>query len=71
MIVCCGGDFRCVVVVWRGGPHSADHVDILGNVDAVTDLLKIVTDFETDGLEDHIVSDIVPISQKISKHNAL
>lgn len=50
----------------RGGPHSADHVDILGNVDAVTDLLKIVTDFNVDNMEDQIVSDIERITKKIN-----
>jgi phospholipid:diacylglycerol acyltransferase len=54
----------------RGGPYSADHVDILGNVDSVTDLLKIITEFETGDLQDQIVSDIVAISQKISNRNA-
>lgn len=54
----------------RGGPYSADHVDILGNVDAVTDLIKIVTEFETDELQDQIVSDIFSISHKINNRNA-
>ena len=28
----------------RGGPHAADHVDILGNVDMTEDFLRIVSD---------------------------
>eukprot|EP00557_Chaetoceros_sp_GSL56_P004278 CAMPEP_0176493536 /NCGR_PEP_ID=MMETSP0200_2-20121128/9601_1 /TAXON_ID=947934 /ORGANISM="Chaetoceros sp., Strain GSL56" /LENGTH=814 /DNA_ID=CAMNT_0017891205 /DNA_START=12 /DNA_END=2453 /DNA_ORIENTATION=+ len=32
----------------RGGPYSSDHVDILGNVDAMADLIKVVTDHNVD-----------------------
>lgn len=49
----------------RGGPYSSEHVDILGNVDATMDLLKIVTGF-SETLNDHFVSDIESISRKIN-----
>lgn len=47
----------------RGGPYSSDHVDILGNVDTTTDVLKIVTGF--DEVQDRIVSEIEQISSEI------
>lgn len=50
----------------RGGPYSSDHVDILGNVDAMTDLIKVVTDHDVDQIQDKIVSDIESISNKIN-----
>merc|ERR1719330_1796437 len=51
----------------RGGPHSADHVDILGNVDTTLDLLKIVTDFDVSTVKvDSIVSGIKDIAAKIN-----
>merc|ERR1712157_164383 len=40
----------------RGGPHSSEHVDILGNHQLMEDVLKIVTDFEP--IQDQVVSDI-------------
>lgn len=53
----------------RGGPYSADHVDILGNVDMTEDFLRIVTDFHTEKVkEDRIVSDIRTIAAKINAH---
>jgi phospholipid:diacylglycerol acyltransferase len=52
----------------RGGPYSADHVDILGNVDMMEDLLKIVSDFEIDTVDDLIVSDIQRIAKRINEH---
>jgi len=51
----------------RGGPHSADHVDILGNVDTTLDLLKIVTDFDVSTVKvDSIVSNIKRIATRIN-----
>lgn len=50
----------------RGGRHSADHVDILGNVDTTLDLLKIVTDFNVTTIENNIVSRIKEIAAKIN-----
>jgi phospholipid:diacylglycerol acyltransferase len=53
----------------RGGPYSALHVDVLGNVDMMTDLLRIATDFEVDQVnQDQIVSDIERIAQEINIH---
>jgi phospholipid:diacylglycerol acyltransferase len=54
----------------RGGPHSSDHVDILGNVDTTLDLLKVVTDFDISSVnEDSIVSDIKEIAMRISSRS--
>jgi phospholipid:diacylglycerol acyltransferase len=47
------------------GPYSSEHVDILGNLDFTTDMLKIVTDF-SEPLEDRFLSDIQSLSQKIT-----
>ena len=52
----------------RGGPHAADHVDILGNVDLMKDFLHIVTDFGEQKLNTNIVSDIENISKRINSH---
>jgi phospholipid:diacylglycerol acyltransferase len=52
----------------RGGPYSGEHVDVMGNLDMMTDFLKVVSDFEDDTVEDHFVSDIHEIAEKISKH---
>ena len=51
------------------GPHSSEHVDILGNVDTTTDILQIVTGF-SETLDDRILSDIEYISQKISSNSS-
>lgn len=53
----------------RSGPHSADHVDILGNLDTTLDLLKIVTDFNVASIDDNkIHSSIREIASRISPH---
>jgi phospholipid:diacylglycerol acyltransferase len=52
----------------RGGPYSADHVDILGNLDMMEDFLKIVSDFDIDTVDDLIVSDIQKIAKRINEH---
>ena len=49
----------------RGGPQSADHVDILGNVDMTEDFLRIVSDFGAKNIKSHIVSDIENIAERI------
>lgn len=52
----------------RSGPYSADHVDVLGNLDMTEDFLRLVTDFGADELDTHIVSDILDIAQRINSH---
>ena len=52
----------------RSGPHSAEHVDILGNVEMMEDLMRIVTDHKIDEMEDKIVSDIRGIVQRVKDH---
>lgn len=52
----------------RKGPRSSEHVDILGNVEMMEDLMKIVTDYEVEAVEDKIESDIMGIVQRITDH---
>jgi phospholipid:diacylglycerol acyltransferase len=52
----------------RGGPYSSDHVDILGNIDMMEDLLKIVSEYDVETVEDLIVSDIHKIAKQINDH---
>eukprot|EP00934_Nitzschia_sp_Nitz4_P001179 Nitzschia sp. Nitz4//scaffold35_size145790//91671//93755//NITZ4_003037-RA/size145790-processed-gene-0.95-mRNA-1//-1//CDS//3329549145//1179//frame0 len=47
----------------RGGPYSADHVDVMGNLYMMEDFLKIVSDHDV--LEDQIVSDIHGIAERL------
>ena len=50
----------------RGGPRSADHVDILGNAAMTTDILLIVSgEADNEPLTDTIVSNIDEISARI------
>lgn len=51
----------------RGGPYSADHVDVLGNELMTDDLLRVVTDFEP-AQDDLFVSDIERIAHEINQH---
>ena len=57
----------------RGGPHAADHVDILGNDEMLTDVLRIVTGFEVEEKvqANHIVSEIEEIAAEINKRGGL
>eukprot|EP00559_Dactyliosolen_fragilissimus_P000194 CAMPEP_0184874214 /NCGR_PEP_ID=MMETSP0580-20130426/42267_1 /TAXON_ID=1118495 /ORGANISM="Dactyliosolen fragilissimus" /LENGTH=556 /DNA_ID=CAMNT_0027377195 /DNA_START=526 /DNA_END=2197 /DNA_ORIENTATION=- len=50
----------------RGGPFSSDHVDILGNIETTTDILKIVTDHERSTVVDRLTSDINKIASTIN-----
>jgi len=52
----------------RKGPFSSEHVDILGNVEMMEDLMKIVTDHEVETMEDKILSDINGIVRRIDDH---
>jgi len=52
----------------RGGPHAADHVDILGNVDMTEDFLRVVSDHGIKKMKSHIVSDILNITERINAH---
>jgi phospholipid:diacylglycerol acyltransferase len=52
----------------RSGPYSADHVDILGNVDMMEDFIKIVTGHDTDSVQTNIVSDIENMAKKINSN---
>lgn len=58
----------CVEDPMRGGPGSADHVDILGNLEMTEDFLRVVTGFglEEKTAKDRIVSDIDQIAKKIN-----
>lgn len=51
----------------RGGPASSDHVDILGNHQLLTDILKIASNYGDNGpIEDRIYSDILGIAERIN-----
>jgi len=52
----------------RSGPKSADHVDILGNVDMTEDFLRIVTDFDLSKVKTRITSKIENIAARINAH---
>ena len=55
----------------RSGPRSAEHVDILGNIDMTEDFLRVVTDFEIEKVAtNHIVSDIIEVADRINSHPA-
>mmetsp|Transcript_18952 Transcript_18952/g.52150 ORF Transcript_18952/g.52150 Transcript_18952/m.52150 type:complete len:105 (-) Transcript_18952:81-395(-) len=46
----------------RGGPGTADHVDIMGNHDLINDVLRVASGEE---LEDRIYSDIRSIAARV------
>jgi phospholipid:diacylglycerol acyltransferase len=52
----------------RGGAKSSEHVDILGHLDLTEDFIRIVTDHESDRVDDQINSDIIDISKRIDEH---
>lgn len=52
----------------RKGPHSSEHVDVLGNHDMLQDFMKIVSDEDVDSLTDNIISDIEGIVKRIDDH---
>lgn len=52
----------------RGGPKSGEHVDILGNVNVMEDVLRIVTDYHPQKVKTRIVSDIENIASRIRAH---
>ena len=53
----------------RGGPSSGEHVDILGNLGVIEDVVRIATGFELDQVdEDIIVSDLKRIVKEIDEH---
>jgi len=52
----------------RGGPYSGEHVDMMGNLDMMEDFLKVVSGFEHETVQDHVISDILKIAERIAKH---
>ena len=50
----------------RSGVYSADHVDILGNVDMMEDFIKIVTDHDIDSVQTKLISDIENMAKTIN-----
>lgn len=57
----------CVDDPMRGGPGSAEHVDILGNFNMTEDFIRIVTNFEMNVVDhNHIVSNIETIAADIN-----
>ena len=55
----------------RAGPAAGEHVDILGNVGVIEDVVRIATGFEVEDKvnEDIIVSDLRRIVQTIDEHS--
>ena len=53
---------------FRGGPKSADHVDILGNVAMTEDFLRVVSDFHPRN-EDKIESSLREINKAVNEHS--
>jgi len=51
----------------RGGPRSSNHIDILGNIDVTTDIIKIATGFRQEDVQDQFVSDIHHIAAEVRK----
>jgi len=54
----------------RGGPKSAEHVDIMGNIDVTKDVLRIATNFNHDEVKTKIVSDIERIAARIRERSS-
>mmetsp|Transcript_24159 Transcript_24159/g.39860 ORF Transcript_24159/g.39860 Transcript_24159/m.39860 type:complete len:688 (-) Transcript_24159:13-2076(-) len=54
----------------RGGPRSGEHVDILGNVGVIEDVVRIATGLEVEEKvdKDIIVSDLKNIVQRLDEH---
>ena len=50
----------------RGGPKTARHVEILGNSEVITTILKIATG-DDQSVRDRIVSDIQDVSSRIAR----
>lgn len=51
----------------RGGPEAAIHVDILGNRELTEDILRIVTGYELDKVDQRVISDMKEISKRINE----
>ena len=51
----------------RGGPKTARHVEILGNSEIITTILKIATGDDRSVREDRVVSDIQEVSAQIAR----
>ena len=51
----------------RGGPKTARHVEILGNSEVITTILKIATGDDRSVREDRVVSDIQDVSARIAQ----
>ena len=53
----------------RGGRNSGEHVDILGNIGLMRDVVKVVTGFETSTVDESIiVSDLERVADKIGSY---
>jgi phospholipid:diacylglycerol acyltransferase len=54
----------------RGGPRSSEHVDVLGNVDMMADLLRVVTGYDADDVRhDRISSDIRRVAERVNSYH--
>jgi phospholipid:diacylglycerol acyltransferase len=53
----------------RQGPKAADHVDIMGNVEMIEDVVKIATGWKGGVNEDRVLSDIDNIAKALQENN--
>lgn len=60
--------FHIILTYGSGGPHTADHVDILGRPDLSELILKVAAG-EGHKIENYIVSDIETISERVLIHD--
>lgn len=49
----------------RGGSDTADHVDIMGNIELLKDVMSVVSG---NGLEERLITNIAEISKIIRKN---
>lgn len=54
----------------RGGPKSAEHVDIMGNIDVSQDIIRIVTNFDSSKVDTNLISDVESIASRIRIHSS-
>ncbi len=54
----------------RGGPRSGEHVDILGNIGVIEDVVRIATGLDVEEMvdKDIIVSELKDIVTRLDQH---
>lgn len=51
----------------RGGPEAAIHIDILGNCEMTENIVRIITDFGIENVEQRVISNMEELSKKINE----